>query len=433
MRPESAGPPPGAEALEERLHRLVVEAADHAAPMVGLRSAVERLARTHAPLLGGAALDAVVGAVTARVQGLGPLEPLLVDPEVTEVMVNGPGPVWIERAGLVERVDTTLDTATIERLIERVVGPLGLRIDRTSPLVDARLPDGSRVNAVVPPLAVDGPCLTIRRFGTRRLTLTEVCPRGVAELLAWAVRSRANILVSGGTGAGKTTLLNALGAEVPAGERIVTVEDAAELRLPGDHVVRLESRPANAEGVGEVSLRQLVRNALRMRPDRIVVGEVRGPEALDMLQAMNTGHEGSLSTCHANSPADALRRLETMVLTGSVALPLAAVREQVHAAVDLVVQVARTADGRRQVVEVAEVGAVDDDHAGHGWSRVRSLGDRRGLTLLPRRAPRRPGADPPDPRWLTSPADAAQRQAAQPERRVQFGEAGAGGSSPAQI
>ncbi|HEV2068271.1 MAG TPA: CpaF family protein [Acidimicrobiales bacterium] len=433
MLRDPVGPASGSEGLEERLHRLVVDAAEHAVPMVGLRSSVERLTRAHAPLLGGAALDAVVDAVTARVQGLGPLDPLLVDPDVTEVMVNGPGPVWIERGGRLERVDITLDTATIERLIERVVGPLGLRIDRSSPLVDARLPDGSRVNAVVPPLAVDGPCLTIRRFGARRLTLTEVCPRGVAELLAWAVRSRANVLVSGGTGAGKTTLLNALGAEIPSGERIITVEDAAELRLPGEHVVRLEARPANAEGAGEVSLRQLVRNALRMRPDRIVVGEVRGPEALDMLQAMNTGHEGSLSTCHANSPADALRRLETMVLTGTVALPLAAVREQVHAAVDLVVQVARTADGRRGVVEVAEVVAVGADHGDGGWSRVRSLGDGRGLALLPRRTPRRPGADPPDPRWLTSPAGAAQRQAAQPEQLAQFGETGADGFSPVQM
>ncbi len=400
MRPDAPEGPDGPDDLEERLHQLVVAASAQHAPTAGLRSHVERLARTHAPLLGGAALDAVVGAVTARVQGLGPLDPLLADPEVSEVMVNGPGPVWVERRGRLERMETSLDTATIERLIERVVGPLGLRIDRSSPLVDARLPDGSRVNAVVPPLAVDGPCLTIRRFGARRLTLAEVCPPGVAELLAWAVRSRANVLVSGGTGAGKTTLLNALGAEIPAGERVVTIEDAAELRLPGEHVVRLEARPANAEGVGEVPLRHLVRNALRMRPDRIVVGEVRGPEALDMLQAMNTGHEGSLSTCHANSPADALRRLETMVLTGSVALPLEAVREQVHAAVDLIVQVARTADGWRGVVEVAEVDTVAVAHGDVGWSRVRTLADRTGLTHLPRRTPRRLAADAADPRWI---------------------------------
>ncbi len=400
MRLEVAEPADGYEGLEERLHHLVVAAAERHAPVAGLRGHVQRLARIHAPLLGGAALDAVINAVIARVQGLGPLDPLLADPDVSEVMVNGPGPVWIERHGRLERTDAILDTSTIERLIERVVGPLGLRIDRSSPLVDARLPDGSRVNAVVPPLAVDGPCLTIRRFGARRLSLSEFCPPGVAELLAWAVRARANVLVSGGTGAGKTTLLNALGAEIPAGERIVTVEDAAELRLPGEHVVRLEARPANAEGVGEVPLRQLVRNALRMRPDRIIVGEVRGPEALDMLQAMNTGHEGSLSTCHANSPADALRRLETMVLTGTVALPLAAVREQVHAAVDLIVQVARTADGRRGVVEVAEVDDAAEAGGDVGWSRVHTLADRSGLARLPRRAPRSLTAVPAELGWV---------------------------------
>ncbi|HVM01413.1 MAG TPA: CpaF family protein [Acidimicrobiales bacterium] len=393
----------GPEPLEERLHRLVLGAPGGRPSPAGLRSHVERLARAHAPLLGGVALDAVVDAVTARVQGLGPLDPLLGDPDVSEVMVNGPGPVWIERHGRVERVATMLDTPTIERLIERIVAPLGLRVDRSSPLVDARLPDGSRVNAVVPPLAVDGPCLTIRRFGARRFTLEDLCPPAVAELLSWAVQARANVVVSGGTGAGKTTLLNALGAAIPPGERVVTVEDAAELRLPGDHVVRLEARPANAEGVGEVPLRQLVRNALRMRPDRIIVGEVRGPEALDMLQAMNTGHEGSLSTCHANAPTDALRRLETMVLTGSVALPLAAVREQIHAAIDLVVQVARTPEGGRRVVEVAEVDRAAEARPGSAWVRTRSLTDGHHLAHLPRRGRRLPAAPPPDPAWVTAP------------------------------
>ncbi len=346
--------------LEDRLHRMVVAAGDPTtSAATGLRSRVERMAREQAPLLGGSALERLVDAVTARTEGLGPLEPLLADAEVSEVMINGPGRVWVEREGHLRRVELDLDAETIVRLIQRVVGPLGLRVDRSSPLVDARLPDGSRVNAVVAPLALDGPYLTIRRFRARPITLAEVCPPGVGELLAWAVRARSNVVVSGGTGAGKTTLLNALGAEIPCHERVVTVEDAAELRLPGEHVVRLEARPANAEGVGQVSVRQLVRNALRMRPDRIIVGEVRGPEALDMLQAMNTGHEGSLSTCHANGPVDALRRLETMVLTGSVALPLGAVRDQLAAAVDLVVQVARRPDGTRGVVEVAEVVALD--------------------------------------------------------------------------
>jgi pilus assembly protein CpaF len=408
MRPEvlpaggaaAAGGPgvDGVDALVARVHALLVADDAVVTPPAGeLRSRVAALVRREAPLLGGAARAEVVGRVAAMTVGLGPLDPLLADPSVTEVMVNGPGPVWVERAGALVRTAVVLDAATVHHLIERVVGPLGLRADRASPLVDARLPDGSRVNAVVPPLAVDGPCLTIRRFSARAITLAEVCPPGVAELLGWAVRSRANVIVSGGTGAGKTTLLNALAGEIPGTERVVTVEDAVELRLPGEHVVRLESRPASAEGTGAVAIRDLVRNALRMRPDRIVVGEVRGPEALDMLQAMNTGHEGSLSTCHANSPLDALRRLETMVLMGEVALPLAAVREQVGAAVDLVVQVARGAGGARAVVEVAEV--VPPSAPGEPVG-VRVLAGPAGLGRLPARSPRRSGAPAPDPAWV---------------------------------
>ena len=335
--------------LVEIVHREVVEsvAADE--------SAVTRIARSHAPLAPAAELERVVDRVLARTVGLGPLEPLLADPLVTEVMVNGSGPVWIERGGELEVTGVHLDVDTITLLVERIVAPLGLRIDRTSPLVDARLPDGSRVNVIIPPLAVDGPCITVRRFGTRAIDLGELCAPDVADLLRHSVQRRANLIVSGGTGAGKTTLLNALAAAIPDGERIVTVEDAAELRLPGRHVVRLEARPANADGVGAISVRALVRNALRMRPDRIVVGEVRGAEALDMLQAMNTGHEGSLSTCHANSPADALRRVETMVLMDAADVPLAAIREQLVSALDLVVHMARRPDGTRRVVAVAEV------------------------------------------------------------------------------
>ena len=355
---------------------------------------VAHLVRDEAPLLGAAAHERLVADVVATISGLGPLEPLLADPTVTEVMVNGPGRVWVERAGALERVEMALDERAIEHLIEKIVSPLGLRADRAAPIVDARLPDGSRVNAVVPPLAIDGPCLTIRRFGAVAVPLAAFCAAGVAALLRWAVRARLNLLVSGGTGAGKTTLLNALAGEIPAGERVVTVEDAAELRLPGDHVVRLEARPANAEGAGEVRVRDLVRNALRMRPDRIVVGEVRGAEALDMLQAMNTGHEGSLSTCHANSPGDALRRLETMVLMGETALPLAAVREQVLSSLDLVVQVSRIAGGRRVVTEVAEV--VD----GESGSRTRALGGTGGLEALPSRPPRLAGAPQASGSWL---------------------------------
>jgi pilus assembly protein CpaF len=331
--------------------------------------------RRRAPLLGAAALDDAVERVLAHVVGLGALDPLLADPAVSEVMVNGPGPVWVERDGVVECTDIVLDGRAIDHVIERVVAPLGLRVDRASPLVDARLPDGSRVNAVVPPLAVDGPCVTIRRFRVRDVALEELAAAPTAALLRAAVQARLNIVVCGGTGAGKTTLLNALAGCIGAEERVVTVEDAAELRLPLPHVVRLEARPANADGVGAIGIRALVRNALRMRPDRIVVGEVRGPEALDMLQAMNTGHEGSLSTCHANGLVDALRRLETMVLMGDVALPLAAIRDQLGAALDLVVHVARLPGGGRRIVAVGEVA----DAAPGERPTIRTLADAKGL------------------------------------------------------
>ena len=322
---------------------------------------LDTLVQAEAPLLSRAEREGVVAAVAARTVGLGPLDALLADPTVTEVMVNGPGPVWVERQGRLERLDLRLDTSTIEHLIERVVAPLGLRVDRSSPLVDARLPDGSRVNAVLPPLAVDGPCLTIRRFAVRSVPLADIAPAGVAALLAWAVRARLNVVVSGGTGAGKTTLLNGLAAEIPTGQRIVTVEDTAELRLPGDHVVRLEARPPNAEGAGGVGVRALVRNALRMRPDRIVVGECRGEEALDMLQAMNTGHDGSLSTLHANTPRDAISRLETMVLMAGMDLPLRAIREQIASAVDVIVHLTRLRDGTRRVTHITEVQGMEGD------------------------------------------------------------------------
>ncbi len=317
------------------------------------RRVIEAVAAV-APLLDESGRTSAVEAVVARLRGLGPLDALLDAPEVTDVLVNGDGSVWTERAGVMTReaIDLTADERAA--IIERIVHPLGLRADRAHPIVDARLADGSRANAVLPPVSVDGPCLSIRRFGAAVLPLEAFCPSPVAELLHRAVRARCNIVVSGGTGSGKTTLLNALAGHIPAGERLVTIEDAAELRLGRAHVVRLEARPANAEGVGAVAIRDLVRAALRMRPDRIVVGEARGPEALDMLQAMNTGHEGSLSTCHANSPVDALRRLETMVLTAAVDLPSPVVREQLAAAVDLVVQLERR-HGRRAVVAVDEV------------------------------------------------------------------------------
>ncbi len=331
---------------------------------------VSALVMDEAPLLPRRALADTVAEVLAAVHGLGRLEPVLADESVSDVLVNGDGWVWVERSGVLARTGIRLTAAETGRAIERIVAPLGLRVDRSSPLVDARLPDGSRFHAVVPPLAVDGPCLAIRRFAARAIPLRELAPPDVAALLADAVAGGANVVVAGGTGAGKTTLLNALAAEIPSGARIITVEDAAELRLPQDHVVRLESRPANAEGAGSVSVRELVRNALRMRPDRIIVGECRGAEALDMLQAMNTGHEGSMTTCHANGPADALRRLETMVLIADVGLPLAAVRDQLASAVDVVVQMGRTGAGGRGVVEVAEV---SPPSAPRAEGRVRTL------------------------------------------------------------
>jgi pilus assembly protein CpaF len=372
-------------ALEDEVHRTVL-----GTPGAVDDREVARLVRARAPLLPPVDADEVVARVLARTGGLGPLEPLLADPTVTEVMVNGPGPVWVERSGRLVRTTTVLDTATIEGLVARIVAPLGLRVDRSSPLVDARLPDGSRVNAIIPPLAVDGPCLTIRRFRVEPVPLDAMATAPVVRLLATAVAHRLNIVVSGGTGAGKTTLLNALAGRIPAEERVVTVEDAAELRLPGDHVVRLEARPASPEGRGEVTIRDLVRNALRMRPDRIVVGECRGGEALDMLQAMNTGHEGSLSTCHANGPDDALRRLETMTLMAEVGLPLAAVREQIAASLDLVVHVARRVDGIRGVVAVAEV----EPRTGAGALRTRLLADARTVLEQPCRPSRSVVAGP---------------------------------------
>ncbi|MDQ1445984.1 MAG: pilus assembly protein CpaF [Acidimicrobiaceae bacterium] len=349
---------PAGLALADRLRRRVVGLAPGDAVTARL---LTDWAREEAPLASRADVDAAVQAVLAVAVGLGPLEPLLADPAVNEVMVNGPGPVWVERAGRIERTDVVVDGSAIAQLVERIVAPLGLRADRASPCADARLPDGSRAHVVMPPLAVDGPYLTIRRFAARPMSVDDFCPPQVAALLRAAVAERRNLLVAGATSSGKTTLLNALAAEIPECQRVVTVEEAAELRLGQEHVVRLEARPPNAEGAGEFRVRDLVRNALRMRPDRLVVGEARGAEAFDLLQAMNTGHDGSFSTLHANSPADALRRLESMTLLADVGLPLAAVRQQIAAAVDVVVQVARRPGGRRAVVEVAEVGARPPD------------------------------------------------------------------------
>jgi pilus assembly protein CpaF len=307
-------------------------------------------------------LSRLVNEVSDEVVGLGPIEFLLKDPEVSEVMVNGADDVYVERKGRVERVDRGLfeGEEAVYHLIERVVGPLGLRVDESSPYVDARLPDGSRFHAVVPPLSLCGPVVTVRKFGIAQIGPDDLVALGSAteamvHSLADAVRRRANVLISGGASSGKTTLLGVLSSFIPSDERIITIEDAAELRLAQPHVVRLEARPPNVEGRGAVTVRDLVRNALRMRPDRILVGEVRGGEALDMLQAMNTGHEGSMSTAHANSPQELVARLETMALMSDVDLPAAHVREQIAATIDLVVQMARLRDGRRMVSHVASV------------------------------------------------------------------------------
>jgi pilus assembly protein CpaF len=293
--------------------------------------------------------------------GYGPLERLLADPSVSEIMVNGPKDIWVERAGRLSQTTLTFtDASHLRRIITKMVGQIGRRIDESSPLVDARLPDGSRVNAIIPPLSLSGPLLTIRKFAQNRFAMSELIEidtlsKEAGEFLQNCIRAQLNMLVSGGTGSGKTTFLNALSAAIPDSDRIVTIEDAAELQLDQRHVLRLESRPKNIEGEGEITIRDLVRNALRMRPDRIIVGEARGAEALDMLQAMNTGHEGSLSTVHANSPRDALNRLETMVLMAGYELPLRAIRSHVSSALDLVIQLDRLDDGSRRIVEIAEV------------------------------------------------------------------------------
>jgi pilus assembly protein CpaF len=353
------------EALEELAHslrqRLVERARDGGAGPGGVEAQAARLVEAEASALDPATREVLAARIVRLATGLGPLEPLLADPSVDEVMVNGPREVWVERRGRVERAAVEFGSETeLMHAVERVLAPLGRRVDEASPMCDARLPDGSRVNVVVPPLAVDGACMTIRRFRPHGFSLEDLVangtmPAAVASFLADCVRAKAAVLVSGGTGSGKTTTLNALSGAIPDGERIVTVEDAAELALRQEHVVRLEARPPNVEGRGEVTIRALVRNALRMRPDRIVVGEVRGGEALDMLSALTTGHEGSLTTVHATSASEALRRIETLALMADVGLPHEAIRDQVGAALELVVHQRRMPDGSRAIACVAEV------------------------------------------------------------------------------
>jgi len=309
----------------------------------------------------------LVESIRADVMGLGPIEALLADASVTEIMVNATDNIFVERAGKLYMTDSRfLTVAHLRQVIERIVTAVGRRIDESSPLVDARLPDGSRVNAVIPPLSVDGPMLTIRKFAADPYKANDLINFGtmnqqVADFLDICVRGKRNILISGGTGTGKTTLLNVVSSYIPTDERIITIEDAVELQLHQRHVIRLESRPANVEGKGQIAIRELVRNSLRMRPDRIVVGEVRGGEAIDMLQAMNTGHEGSLSTLHANTPRDAMARLETMVMMAGLDLPTKAIREQIASALDVVVHLSRLRDGTRRITEIAEVNGMEGE------------------------------------------------------------------------
>jgi pilus assembly protein CpaF len=367
--PDGAPPPAAAAEVDavvrEVLRRLADEAADPHGP--GVEEMVDQVLAEAARTYTRAEREAIVAAARDEAGGYGPLDPLLRDPGVTEIMVNAPGEVYVERDGRIQRSPVRFrDQAHVLQVVERILAPLGRRVDESSPMVDARLPSGARVNVVVPPVSVRGVAVTIRKFAPDAYRMRDLVAAGtlspeMAAFLQAAVDARLNIVVSGGTGSGKTTMLNALSSFIPADQRIVTIEDAAELKLQQEHVVSLEARPANVEGRGEVTIRQLVINALRMRPDRIIVGEVRGGEALDMLQAMNTGHDGSLTTAHANSPRDLLSRLETMVLMSGAELPLRAIRQQIVAAVDLIVHQRRDRDGRRRVESITEVVGMEGD------------------------------------------------------------------------
>src|SRR5438270_9394088 len=361
--------------MKSRLHRAIINRMDltklSQLEPEQLKSEVSRLAEgliavENAPLSANER-ERLVEEVRHELFGLGPLEPLLADPTISDILVNAPQNIYIERRGKLERTDVAFkDDEHLMRVIERIVSSVGRRIDESSPMVDARLADGSRVNAIIPPLALDGPVLSIRRFGSDPLRIDsliekQALTREMAEMFQMCVHARLNVLISGGTGAGKTTLLNALSAYIPEDQRIVTIEDSAELQLQQPHVARLETRPPNIDGRGEVTQRDLVKNALRMRPDRIVIGEVRGGEAIDMLQAMNTGHDGSLTTVHANTPRDALARLETMIQMTGMRLSDRAMRQQIASALNLVIQVARLSDGTRRVTSISEITGMEGD------------------------------------------------------------------------
>jgi len=353
--------------LLNRLNLEALASADRMRAESEIRTLVYELVAEEAAPVSLAERDSLVGELVDEVFGLGPLEPLLRDPSISDILVNTHKHVFVERGGILERVGTSFqDDRHLLRVIDRIVSGVGRRIDDSSPMVDARLADGSRVNAIIPPLAVDGPLLSIRRFPAERLKADDLVTlramtRPMLDFLSHCVRARLNALISGGTGAGKTTLLNVLSGFIGDRERVVTIEDAAELQLHQEHVVRLETRPPNVEGKGAVRQRQLLINALRMRPDRIVVGEVRGEEALDMLQAMNTGHDGSLTTVHANTPRDALSRIETMIAMGATNLPERAMRQQISSAIQLVIQQTRLSDGSRKVTSVSEITGMEGD------------------------------------------------------------------------
>ena len=361
--------------MKSRLHRNLINKMDltklAALTPEQLNAEVSRLAETvllqEAMPLSAAEREILVNEVQHELFGLGPLEPLLADSTISDILVNSHKTIYIERRGKLERTNVAFkDDEHLMRVIERIVSTVGRRIDESSPMVDARLKDGSRVNAIIPPLSIDGPVLSIRRFGAEPLRMAQLVEhkaltKEIAEMLEMCVKARLNVVISGGTGAGKTTLLNALSVFIPEDERIVTIEDSAELQLQQPHVVRLETRPPNIEGKGEVTQRDLVKNALRMRPDRIVIGEVRGGEAIDMLQAMNTGHDGSLTTVHANTPRDALSRLETMIQMSAMRISERAVRQQIASAIDLVLQVARLTDGTRRVTSISEITGMEGD------------------------------------------------------------------------
>ena len=375
--PRADGPPElnAVDQLKVSLHRRLIEQLDlealeaikdEAELTRQIRAAVLEFLRTESTPLSNAEREEVIEQIVYEITGVGPLEPLFRDGTITDILANGAHDIYIERGGKLQRAPISFrNDAHLLNIIDRIVGRIGRRIDESSPMVDARLPDGSRVNAIIPPLAIDGPVLSIRRFGAeytmQALVELGMLMEDMAVLLAGCVKARLNILVSGGTGSGKTTMLNALSSYIPSEERIITIEDAAELRLQQEHVVRLETRPPNAEGRGEIVARDLVKNALRMRPDRIIVGEVRSAEALDMLQAMNTGHEGSMTTIHANSPRDALSRLETMILFAGTNLSNRAIREQISSALDAVIQIARLSDGSRRLMSITEVTGMEGD------------------------------------------------------------------------